>query len=266
MKRASILLACVLALAGCGDAPAPVLTVEIVSARADPALPREGWRLRGEDGREHPLAPTGARGDRGAIYAAEAPAGRYALAGTSPWAPMSGPTFVALAPGAPALQIAAGIERTLYLAAPPGRRIEDATLWALGVGGPDRELDVELAPGTDDWLVVRFRSPADMKGTVRVAARLDDGTFTAPGRLALPGDGTPWGGALRSGATLPLEVRVLGTWPSPGARLHATAIDDGLESPLETAVGEGGVVRFERFPAARSGARFELRTTGGPAG
>jgi hypothetical protein len=235
--------------AACGGPEArPEIVVEVVPFASDGEVPREGWRLKGEDAKEVSLATDGARGaHRGLLFRATAPQGRWALLGPAPWSLVGGPVLVAMQPGTPPTALGVGVAHTLYLLPPEGRTVGQVVLRAAGLGADGTTpIPTTRADGADGRVALRI-PPERWGPALFVHAALGTDTFARTERVNLPKDGTCTGVALGAGPTLPVRVSIV---PAEAAKGALTLVAHGEEFAVrrEVALDAAGGVSFDAFP------------------
>ncbi|MFO0931276.1 MAG: hypothetical protein U1E39_01055 [Planctomycetota bacterium] len=247
----------------CGQPEArPAIVVEVVPFASDGEVPREGWRLKGEDAKELPLATTGEVGaHRGLLFRAVAPQGRYALMGPAPWSLVGGPVLVAMQPGTPPTALGVGVAHTLYVLPPEGRTVGQVVLRAAGTGtDASSPVPTTRVDGSDGRVALRI-PPDRWAPAVLVAAALGTDTFARAERVNLPKDGTCTGVALGAGPTLPVRVT---TFPAGEAKGALALVAHGEEFAVrrEADLDAAGGVSFDAFP--ETSRRVELSLVGAP--
>lgn len=245
--------------AACGGREAPpAIVVEVVPFASDGEVPREGWRLKGEDAREVPLATSGEVGaHRGLLFRAAAPSGRWALLGPAPWSLVGGAVLVAMQPGTPPTALGVGVAHTLYVLPPEGRTVGRVVLRAAGPGtDASTPVPTTREDGADGRVALRV-PPARWSPAVTVHAALGDDTFARFERVSLPKDGTCTGVALAAGPTLPVRVSI---FPAAEAKGRLVLVADGEEFSIrrEAAIDAQGGVTFDAFPETSQPLRFAI--------
>lgn len=244
-----IVLAALLLATACGQPEArPAIVVEVVPFASDGEVPREGWRLKGEDAKEVPLATTGEVGaHRGLLFRAAAPQGRYALMGPAPWSLVGGPVLVAMQPGTPPTALGVGVAHTLYVLPPEGKTVGQVVLRAAGMGtDASSPVPTTRVDGADGRVALRIE-PARWAPALLVHAALGTDTFARTERVNLPKDGTCTGVALGVGPTLAVRVSTL---PAGEVRGTLSLVAHGEEFSVrrEVPLDAAGGVWFDAFP------------------
>lgn len=257
------LVALLLATACGGPEARPAIVVEVVPFASDGEVPREGWRLKGEDAKEIPLATAGEVGaHRGLLFRAPAPSGRYALMGPATWSLVGGPVLVAMQPGTPPTALGVGVAHTVYVLPPEGRTVGQVVLRAAGLGtDASMPVPVSRVDGADGRVALRI-PPEHWGPALLVHAALGTDTLARVERLNLPKDGTCTGVALGAGPTLPVRVTVL---PEGEAKGVLTLVAHGEEFSVrrEVPLDAAGGASFDTFPETSRGFELSLAPASG---
>ena len=263
VARWGVVVALLLLTTACGRPEArPAIVVEVVPFASDGEVPREGWRLKGEDAREVALATTGEVGaHRGLLFRAAAPSGRYALMGPATWSLVGGPVLVAMQPGTPPTALGVGVAHTLYVLPPEGRTVGQVVLRAAGLGtDASAPVPASRVDGADGRVALRV-PPEHWGPALLVHAALGTDTFARVERVNLPKDGTCTGVALGAGPTLPVRVT---TYPEGEAKgvLTLVALGEEFSVRREAPLDAAGGASFDTFPETSRG--FELSLASAP--
>jgi hypothetical protein len=245
-----LLLAALPACGGDGPAksgPAAPLRVEVMYASVDAAGPVEGFSLVGEGGKTWPLVSQPALDPR--VLAADAPGGRYRVAGPAGWAPVGPLEPLALRGDVPPSSLWVGRTHSVYLLHPQELPVQqiDARPETRETG--PRTFVPRLETGNDGRSALRV-PPEQWDGTFRLQVRLGPTHFSKPIRVHLRGDGAPIHAVTEPALMTTFDVLALPPDGVPAAGVEVAGVSRiaGLEARVVAKTNASGWVRLDPVP------------------